>query len=258
MTTLLLVVGGVVGFPLVGLPILLYVSQRFRIPAEVIPIDPKAEPLPEEARVYFREVYQSLIPLGFQYLGTFGILDLVPNVRCLLVMYVDRKTDDQAMTTLIVGGAAGQPVLKLKYVEFVTRYEDGTTVQTSNSSQLGSFKEPPEVHSIRLVQVNDPAMLLQHHQSFKRHFAPTGKTVLRLDRDCGGDPLAYLSDIVLDETFADQVPTGYLQPCPGGYRPTLLGAFKMAWKELPPFKQIRQTRSQRDAARLLRIVSPYA
>ena len=64
--------------------------------------------------------------------------------------------------------------------------------------------------------------------------------------------MQYVDKAVIEETFAAQVPTGYLVPCAGGYRPTIYGACIMTWQELWPFKALRKMSRKTAAERLLR------
>src|SRR5213075_2764818 len=93
----------VVAFPFVIGPILIYSVQRFRVPANLVPLDPQAD-LPPEALQYFGDVYAALTQEGFELIGTMGLLDVVPNTQCVLAAYVRRPTGDQAMSTIIVAG----------------------------------------------------------------------------------------------------------------------------------------------------------
>jgi len=57
--------------------------------------------------------------------------------------------------------------------------------------------------------------------------------------------------VLLEETFRDQAGTGYLSERSDGFRPTIKGAWTMAWQELWPVKGIRRWREKRRAERLL-------
>ena len=72
-----------------------------------------------------------------------------------------------------------------------------------------------------------------------------------MDTEFGGDAVQYIAKAVLEETFRDQVGTGYLSEGPEGFRPTLQGAWTMAWQELWPVKALRRWRERRRAERLL-------
>ena len=247
----ILICAGLVAIPYVLGPVLVFFVQRFRVPPNVIPIDPSSDPLPAEARQYFSEVFTGLTKEGFELVGTMGLLDLVPNVQCILALYLNRKTGDLAMSTLMVATAAGIPTLKTKYVEFHTRFDDGTTVQTNNSKELGAFKQLPKEHTTKFWDIRDIHRLYKIHRLLLSRFAPGRRPILLLERDFGGDALAYVSKEVLEKSFADQVPTGYLRRCPAGYAPTVKGACLMTWQELWPLKAIRKARCQRAAAAVL-------
>ena len=246
----------VVVVPYVLGPILIFTIQRFRVPPHIVPLDPVTDPLPPEARQYFSEVFTALTREGFELAGTMGLLDVVPNVQCILALYVQRRTGDQAMSTLIVAKASGAPMLKSRYVEFVTRFDDGTVVQTNNSSELSAFQKLPNEHTAKFWEIQDVRRLYHLHRLLLPRFSRSSRPVLLLDRDFGGDVVAYVSKIALEDSFAQQVPTGYLRHCPQGFAPTIKGAVLMTWRELWPCKAIRRARCLRSANALLAEVGP--
>ena len=241
----------VVVVPYVLGPILIFTIQRFRVPPNIVPLAPVTDPLPMEARQYFSEVFTTLTREGFELEGTMGLLDVVPNVQCILALYVQRRTGDQAMSTLIVANAAGAATLKTRYVEFVTRFDDGTVVQTNNSREMSSFPKLSNEHTAKFWEIQDVRRLYQLHRLLLPRFARSRRPVLLLDRDFGGDAVAYVSKVALEDDFAKQVSTGYLRRCPQGFAPTIKGAVLMTWQELWPFKAIRRARCLRAANALL-------
>jgi hypothetical protein len=87
-------------------------------------------------------------------------------------------------------------------------------------------------------------------------FRQSGRPRLRLDTDFGGDATRYVAEAVLEETFRDQIGTGYLAETAGGFRPTLKGALIMTWQELWPLKNLRRRRERQHAERLLSELEP--
>ncbi|HPM80241.1 MAG TPA: hypothetical protein PLF81_06050 [Candidatus Anammoximicrobium sp.] len=232
-------------------PILVFFTLRFRMPPTVVPVDPRVHPLPAEARNYLAEAYRALTAEGFELVGTMLLPDLVPNVKTLFAMYVNRPSSDMAMSAIIVaqGGVGGE--LKTSYVEFVRRFDDGVVVQTNNSSELSAFKRMPGEFTTKFWQVRDIRQLYGLHQLLVERFRQRGQSVNRLDTEYSGDAVRYVAKAVLEETFRDQVGTGYLAEDASGFRPSFKGAWIMAWQELWPVKGIRRWRERHRAERLL-------
>src|SRR5215831_3294588 len=88
----------VVLFPYVVGPLLIYAKQRFRIPAEIVRIDPQEQPLPVSIRGHFAESYDALVKLGFELVGVIGLPKLVANVQSICAFYTNRRTHVVANT----------------------------------------------------------------------------------------------------------------------------------------------------------------
>ena len=145
-------------------PILIFFTLRFRMPPTVVAVDPRVHPLPTQARTYLGEAYQHLTAEGFAYVATILLPDLMPNVKTLFAIYVNRATSDMAMSAIIVGESGVGGELKTSYVEFVRRYDDGIVVQTNNSSELSSFKRLPTEFTTKFWDVRDIRRLHRLHQ----------------------------------------------------------------------------------------------
>lgn len=232
-------------------PILIFFTLRFRMPPTVVAVDPRVHPLPAEARNYLAEAYRGLTSEGFELLSTMLLPDLVPNVKTLFAMYTNRATSDMAMSAIIVAQSGAGGELKTSYVEFVRRFDDGVVVQTNNSAELSAFKRMPGEFTTKFWQIRDIRQLYGLHQRLVERFRQRGQPVNRLDAEYGGDAVRYVAKAVLEETFRDQVGTGYLAEDSSGFRPSLKGAWIMAWQELWPIKGIRRWRERRCAERLL-------
>lgn len=237
-------------------PILIFFTLRFRMPPTVVAVDPRVHPLPAEARAFLAEAYRGLTAEGFELVGTILLPDLVPNVKTLFAMYTNRATSDAAMSAIIVAqrGVGGE--LKTSYVEFIRRYDDGVVVQTNNSSELSAFKRLPGEFTTKFWRVRDIHRLYGLHQLLADRFRQRGQPVNRLDAEYAGDAVRYVANAVLEETFRDQVGTGYLAEESTGFRPSFKGAWIMAWQELWPIKAIRRWREQRRAEQLLEELEP--
>jgi len=232
-------------------PILIYFTLRFRMPPTVISVDPRAHPLPAEARSYFSKAYEDLTAEGFEFLETILLPDLMPNVQTLFAMYVNRANADMAMSAIIVAQSGVDGELKTCYVEFVRRYDDGVVVQTNNSSELNAFKTMPDEFTTKFWEEQDIRRLYALHQRLADRFRQRGQPINRFDTEYRGDTARFVAHAVIEETFRDQIGTGYLTETPSGFRATPKGAWLMTWKELWPIKRIRRWREKRSAEHLL-------
>ncbi|NLY02716.1 MAG: hypothetical protein GXY83_42225 [Rhodopirellula sp.] len=234
-------------------PFLIGCTLRFRTPAEVVPIDPRREPLPDSVRQYFDQAYHALTDAGFELVGVMALPSLLPNVQSLLALYANRAACDMAMSTFIVAEGGR---MQARYVEFVTRFSDGVVVQTNNSNQLGSFKPLPGQHTLQFWDVQDFAYLYQLHRLAVDRFRRSGQPVFRLDSEFGGDAAEFVSRVALEESFEEQIGTGYLVRTANGYRPSVKGAWLMSWQELWPWKAVRRWQTGRRARQFLREERP--
>ena len=65
LTIIALIGFAVLAVPYVLGPVLIYFVQRFRVPVNLVPLDPQSD-LPIDARQYFGEVYTALTADGFE------------------------------------------------------------------------------------------------------------------------------------------------------------------------------------------------
>jgi hypothetical protein len=216
--------------------------------------NPRIEPvwpeyLPPEIGYYLRGAAESLTADGFAPVAHFRIAEMVPNVEALITLCINAATRDKAMAAVMVGQSGGQTRLTARYVEFSTRYADGTILDTNNTSELSSFRPVPEKKTFQLPRVQDPRMLYRVHQALMERFAPGKTKVLPSESD-----MAVYLRRVFEEDFERQAAMGLLKlsTFDGRYRMTWKGAFVMTWGLLWPMKPLRIAARDRQAAGLLR------
>jgi hypothetical protein len=211
--------------------------------------DPK---FPKSVTAHFRKVTEALRPAGFEPAAALGMPNQVPKVSARLLLLANRRTKDAAAVTLIYADEEGFTLVKTSYVEFISRFRDGTLVQTNNSEELNAFARRPGQFTTQLPLVREPERLYRLHQALaERHGGGSGK-VLRLDEEFRGDATAYLSRAIVEE-LEGQIDTGYMYyvESEGQFRPTLKGAFLMTWGLLWPFTALRRMRRDREARRII-------
>ena len=249
--TPLFIVLGLTLIPYVLGPLLIRFTLRQSADPEVDTFDPDDPDLPDVVDRHFRKVTKTLRPLGFEVVEGLALPNQTPRVKALVLMYANRTEKDAAIAAVMYAKAPDGTKLQTAYVEIISRYRDGTLVQTNNSSQLGAFKARPGVTTTQFPTVRDAARLYRLHQALAEQHGGSRKS-LRLDEEFHGDAVAYLTWALVDE-LDGQIDTGYmyLSPQERLYRPTWKGAFLMTWGQLWTFKAIRQ---QRRAARARRLI----
>ena len=82
-------------------PPLVYSLLRFKIPPEVVEVDPQQDQIPTpSASIY--EAYEVLTRNGFELRGTIVLPRFIPDVKSIFALYANRATGEQAMSTLII------------------------------------------------------------------------------------------------------------------------------------------------------------
>jgi hypothetical protein len=252
-TPVLVVLGAVLLFLLltyVGGPLLIHRTMRLPTEPRLIPFALDHPSLPPEDARDFQAVADQLRPAGFEPVAGLAAPEQAPKVRAILLLLANRKARDLAMATTMYADSTAGPPRRSFYVEFVSRFRDGTVVLTNNTSQAGVFGPRPTHTAGYFPAVKEADRLYRLHQQLvARH--PAGAKVLRLDEEFGGDARAAVAASMVEEMEA-QVKIGYLYLSTHEqvYRPTCKGAFLMTWKLLWPLNAIRKARRERAAARL--------
>lgn len=226
-------------------PVIVY--QRFQFPfrQEARPAFPGS--VPAEGWRFFDRVASALSDEGFVRSQPF-FPPAVTGTIGVAMLLVNRRRGDSALAALLYAAKAGRLTLKVEYVEFLTLFDDGTAVLTSNSEALSSFPPTRGRDAVALPQLSSPSRLYAAHvKRAAQSGAPSrGRIVPEV-----GEEVRFGVEQVID-AVARQTGTGYMEERAGAYRPTLYGAVAMVWKELPPLKQVRWLLHRRRAARVLR------
>ena len=247
--TLAIIVGCVAfAFPYVVGPILVLATLKFRVPAEILRVDPQQAALPNDVRQAMHVDYEQLTACGFEMRDLLYFPVIVPNLRTLVACYTNKTTQDGAISAFILGESEFT-TLRKHHVEFVRRTADDTIIQTNNSDELGSFPRKPKEYTTQFFGERDVRQLFALHQHIARQLASNSPAVSRLETEFRGDCAAYFSQVVFGESLREQFQTGYLRDAGVEIRPTLKGAVLMAWKELWPVKSLRRSAARRTAER---------
>jgi hypothetical protein len=228
----------VAAFMYLGGPLLIFFSHKQAARPNLVPFQPGSTPLPVNVDQYFHATSWALAQQGFEIVTGMFLPSQVENVIVELIFLVNRQEKDGAICVAMHNNAPGMNQT-LFHAEFVTRYRDGRVVQTNNAESLNAFPIPPECTNSYLPSVRDPVQLYRVHQGVCRRQGG-GQKILKLDEQYSGDALRYMTDAIIEELEA-ATKAGYMRFVAGEgvYRPTVMGAIKMTYGELWPYKGVR-------------------
>lgn len=252
-TLAIMVIGGIALLYLGG-PILIYATARHDAAPRLVTFGFGERQIPVAVDDFFRRVVILLEPEGFEVVQGLYLPNQVANVKAMFLMLVNRAAGDSALASAFYGkNAHGGMKLVTSYVEFTTRFRDGTVLDTNdNAFMAGARRTREKMVTYRFPQVRDPARLYQVHQALVRRDAPASQKVLRLDSEFHGDAAAYLAAVIVED-YQLQVKEGWMQLAEHGtkYRMTLWGAYILCWKELWPIKPLMKAKAKRESTQLL-------
>jgi hypothetical protein len=229
-----------------GMPLAIWPFQIFPGHPRLVELDTRH--LGSELTHFLKTRMVDLFELGFTEPTTVRMPNSAPLVSNYLVLMVNRKTGDKAMVTAIVGG--GPVPDRALYVEFSTRFETGEVFNTHNCAILGAFPPAPKTVRTQVPSVIDVKELYEVHQFVMSKRAVRAEKVLYEP----GQALEYLIRYAFLKIYDDQVKRGWFAYDANSdyYRPTLQGAYLIAWGLMQPFKAIRTMAMHWRAARILR------
>lgn len=233
------------GFYYLLTPLLVRMKQRFPARPQLKELD--LDRLDEDLDEFLSSRTMILTTLGFKERTLVRIPQTAPNVSAYLVMMVNRPAGDKVMVTVLIGH--GPIPIENLYVEFNTRFEDGRTFNTLNSTELNAFPPRHLATRTQVPSVVDPEELYElHHFVMDKHNARGNKVVYP-----AGEALAYLRDTVFAASYEEQAKRGwmYYHEASDTYRTTLKGAYLIVWGLLQPMKAIRRWALRRRERRIL-------
>jgi hypothetical protein len=229
----------------------LMMSAAFHLEANptINVIDPVEVPLPPVVQDHFSQVDAELHRRGFEDRGTSLLPSAAPNVTTFVRSYTNGSARISAMTTSMFWMMKTKPAAGIKhvaYVAFTTRYEGGEVFTTHNARIPGSFPRQPQTLKVRIPWIADVGQLYDVHLAITNAKASRGRKRLLLDHVYGGDVAAYAQGVMREE-MEQAADAGYLRLTRDGtqYVKPLRGAYLMAWKQMPPIKQLLARRDRR-------------
>lgn len=234
-----------------GIPLTLLHTVRHEVHPLIEPVDAN-EPLPSVVSEHLAYVEDSLAEVGFQPEQTFLLPRAMPNLRTILMLLVNRSTNEVAIAVTMYTLAEGRWALQLQYVEFSTRLRSGRIIDTGNPRAIGSFPRRENSVTTHIPWIDDPLALYRVHEAIVTAQGDHSARELRLDTEFSGDAATCLQTGMHEELEAARE-AGYLRLSSDGeyYRATVKGAYLMGWKQLPPFKGLIARHRHRQTRRLL-------
>jgi hypothetical protein len=249
--TLLYLAIGLAALAYLGLPLVIKSTLKINSRPGMNPVSEQF--LPSEVQEFVTEVAPKLAALGFERAAMFSVEGSTPNTKPHVALWVNRSAGQWAAANVIATTQGEQPPKIVRYVEFVTRVEDreGTSVTTGNSTELGSFKPLPGHDSVSAPRLKEPATLYKLHQwRESKLLLASAKRAMATP----GNELATYAQW-FEESIQLQIGAGFLQADasdPTLYTPTLMGAYRMTWDQLPPMKGMKRAASDKRAEEQIR------
>ena len=226
----------------VGMPLVIKSTLKINARPSMAPASPQY--LDDDVKEYFDACAAKFAVLKFDQAALFTVEQATPGVTSHVALWINRAAGQAAAATVMIGRSGDKPNQVKRYVEFLTRVQDGVSVTTNNSSELGAFKKTTACDTLSAQHVPDAAHL------YRLHLWREAKLAAASAPRClpaPGDELKWFADL-FEESITRQLDTGYLQFAGDGiYLPTTAGAYLMTWGELPPMKSIRRAAEDRRA-----------
>jgi hypothetical protein len=230
-------------------PIALRRSIWFAADQVYLPLDTASKEDPEAFRTWSQTVIPAMEALGFLVRGYFRPSPDIPHCEVFVTLFENRKSGQTAQLFLV---KAQRGIIRRSetVLAFTTEFADQTKLYTTNSRTLANH---PRIRvrqgSMSFPDVDDPRRLCAIHQATFSSLRGDATTI-KPDLD---DPANYLRT-EYQQDVARFAESGYyfLDSKRDAYRLTWKGAIMVTWKNLWPFKWIRELLRRSQAARQLR------
>jgi hypothetical protein len=245
--TLIYLLVGIALLAYLGLPLLIKNTLRINARPVMAPASPKF--LSDDVREYFDACAPKFEQLKFEQIATFTVDQATPNVTSHVALWMNRTAGQAAIANVMVSKNGDKPDQVKRYVEFLTRVQDGVSITTNNSAELGAFKKTAQADALSAQHVPDVTHLYRLHLWRAGQIA--GLTAPRA-LPAAGNEMPWFADL-FEESIKRQLDTGYLMFAGDGvYLPTIQGAYMMTWGQLPPMNSIRRSREDKRAETQIR------
>jgi hypothetical protein len=248
--TLIYLLIGIAVLAYLGLPLMIKSTLRINARPTMTPATPKF--LGDDVAEFFAATAPKLEQLKFEQTAVFTIDQATPNVTSHVALWINRAAGQAAAVNVMISRNGERPNQVKQYCEFLTRVQDGRSVTTNNSKDLGAFKKTADSDSLSAQHVPDVAHLYRLHLWREGQIA--GVSTPRV-LPAPGTEMPWFADM-FEESIKRQLDTGYLMFAGDGvYLPTMQGAYMMTWGQLPPMNAIRRAVEDKRAEAQIRQAS---
>ena len=233
-------------------PFIVLRLTKLKLHPKIETFDPESAKYPLVARDHFEESQSQLEELGFHPIAWMLLPNMMPNTSTIAIMFHKPSHSEYAMANIIFTENSTVGVQTMSYVEFQTEFTSGVEVAVLNPKTIGTFKTPEHIEKYQFPGNRDLKFL---YSVFEKIADKTGNFRHRVDAltsQYQGDPVEMLRHGMQKE-LNREVERGwmYVNQSAGQYRLNIFGAFRGAWLELFPFKQIRLAANRRRNRQLL-------
>jgi hypothetical protein len=208
--------------------------------------DPTFHEIPDDhARVLFPQNFLVMFPefeaLGFSLVCHLSSSSITSHLHLMTSLFINRTSK----TFAVMGFIRSQAPAVVNFIEFHADFEDGSQLDTANSSTVRVFYDAPGKSQVKVPHLKNPSALYQVHLYLMRqHRAPA----------CLPEPGTEKEHFInsMKETLAEQAGLGFyfLDETKQRYRHTWRAAYRAAYRHLWPFKQIHQRRQEQEGRRI--------
>ncbi len=170
-----------------------------------------------------------------------------PDVAAYSILMLNVSTLERATVVALRGANGTPPRLRFVAVEFLSRFDNGRSVRTSNSRLMSGSVDGPQAIQTQLPEAPVLRLLRTHRDICLK--AASGYEAVFLEFE---DGVQYLRR-EMAEDLREQQALGLLvlDRESGVLRPTWKGACLLCWSQLWPIASVRRARSKSAAARRL-------
>ena len=211
--------------------------------------NPSFDEIPDEhARALFpancfSTIYE-LETLGFSLICHLSS-SITPQTHSMLSLLVNRASQTKAVVASVASLTPATTRPAVNYVEFNTEFEDGSEIDTSNSSTVKVFYDVPQKVTVKIPHLKDVGRLYHVHLYLVEQRA--SRAVLAEP----GTEVEHLCASVR-KSLAQQAELGYyfLDESTERYRHTWKGAIRSTWRLLWPAKPVIERRQAQAGRRI--------
>ena len=226
-------------------PVLIWLTNKSRVPQWESPAPNGLADLPLAMRPFFERTDMALVQDRFELVAVLRQATLAPGFTSWVALYVNRTQRERAVAHAHMPDRPHSAIRPKPSFYFVTHFADERLVETANGDHINPFPAVAGKDSRQFPEVDDPRVLYRIHQI---RSAPFGSALRKFPAE--GAEVPFLTQAMAD-FYKLHVGTGYLREVEPDrlFRPTAKGALVMTWTLLPPLSWLaRRNRARKNRA----------